>query len=112
MLASRPNQTEGLASNEATVTPFGELLLDDAGTDIDFRPTQDERGLNVEQVLEALRLHPQTASYFVNGVESEVQLPDGRTVRSTQPVLGVLATRTSVLLLLGSAENWPTVQFQ
>jgi hypothetical protein len=112
LLASRPSQIEGSSSNEATVTPFGEFLLDDAGRDIDIRPTQNGRGLSVEQVLEALRLQPQAVSYFVNGVESEVLLPDGRTVRSTQPVLGVLATETSVLLLLGSPEMWPTVHFQ
>jgi len=112
LLASRPNQTKGLPSNEATVTPFGELLVDDAGSDIDIRPTQNGPGLSVEEVLEALRLQPQAASYFVNGVESEVLLPDGRAVRSTQPALGILATETSVLLLLGSAETWPTVQFQ
>jgi len=111
-LASRPSQSEGVSSNEATVTPLGEFLLDDAGRDIDIRPKQSGRGLSVEEVLDALRLQPEAASYLVNGVESELILPDGRTVRSTQPVLGVLATEASVLLLLGSAEMWPTVHFQ
>ncbi len=111
-LASRPSQSEGVSSNEATVMPLGEFLLDDAGRDIDIRPKQSGRGLSVEEVLDALRLQPEAASYLVNGVESEVILPDGRTVRSTQPVLGVLATEASVLLLLGSAEMWPTVHFQ
>jgi len=112
LLASRQGQSRDLASDEATVAPFGELLVDDSGRDLDIRPGQNGQALSVKDALEALRLLPNAASYSVNGVESEVLLPDGRTVRSTQPLLGVLSTETSVLLLLGAAESWPNVQFQ
>ena len=112
LLASRPSAEDGLAQNEAQVKAFGEFLIDDAGQDIDMRPEGSGTGLSVAQVLELCKGLEHAADYNVNGIDTEVLLPDGRTVRSSIPLLGVLGTDTSVLLLLGSAAQWPTVQFQ
>ena len=112
LLASRPSTDSKLAQNEAQVKAVGEVLIDVAASDVDIRPTHDGRGLVVGQVLELLAGKPEAMDYRVSGIDSEVLLPDGRTVRSTIPVLGVLGTSSSVLLLLGSQEQWPSIQFQ
>ena len=111
LLASRPTGSD-LAESEAQIVAFGEMLIDEAGSEVDIRPTRDGEGLNVEQVLRIAAARPDAASYIVSGIDNEVLLPDGRTVRSSTPVLGVLGAGNSVLLLLGLPEQWPTIQFQ
>ena len=112
LLASRPRTGSASAESEAQVVAVGEMLIDEAGGDIDMLPTRDGEGLNVEQVLKVAAARPEAASYIVSGIDNEVLLPDGRTVRSSTPVLGVLGAGNSVLLLLGSPKYWPTIQFQ
>ena len=112
LLANRPNSNGDLARNEAQVRGFGEMLIDETCNDVDIRATNNDTGLNVAQVLELIERRPEAVKYDVNGIDDEVLLPDGRTVRSSIPVLGVLGTGNSVLLLLGSPEQWPSIQFQ
>ena len=112
LLASRPSTGSPLAQNEAQVKAIGEVLIDMVGSDVDIRPTNDGRGLVVGQLLELLAGKPEAMNYTVSGIDNEILLPDGQIVRSTIPVLGLLGTSSSVLLLLGSQEQWPSIQFQ
>jgi hypothetical protein len=112
LLASRPSDGHKSPSNEAHVKPFGEILVDESGNDVDIRPAQDGEGFSLAQVLGLSKGLSYAENYTVNGIDTEVLLPDGRVVRSSLPLLGVLGTDNSVLLLLGTPEQWPTVQYQ
>ena len=112
LLASRTNADESLADNCAQLRAFGAILVDGAGTDVDLRPTSGDVRLNVGEVLELCSELQHAMQYTVNGIDEEILLPDGRVVRSSTPLLGVLGLEDSVLLLLGTAEHWPSLQFK